>query len=190
MTLNGLARFAAAAMLLGLAACAGKSADNKPWQEFRMPGSDFILSVPGAPQTGKDATAKDGTVERSYHVELGTAAYMIGYTTYAGDAKKPMPLDGWLDDLRKAFASKMNAKMRAERRFSLGDTRAMEFVFDIPLTDGDGPYTMRGRFYVRHVGSGKNMKDVLYQTFVVDSPGHEMDASVTRFLDSFHFVSG
>jgi hypothetical protein len=190
MRINGLARLWAVAALLALAACAAKSADTKAWQEFRVPDTDFAVSVPGAPHTDKDVTAKDGNVERSYHVELGTAAYMIGYTTYAGDAKKPMPLDGWLDDLRKAFASKMKAKLRTEGRVSLGDSRAMEFVFDIPRSDGDGPYTMRGRFYVRHVGSGKNMKDVLYQTFVVDNPGHEMDASVTRFIDSFHFVGG
>jgi hypothetical protein len=190
MRINGLARLGTAAALLGLAACAGKAADNKAWQDFHMPGADFAVSVPGAPQADKDVTAKDGNVERSSHVELGTAAYMIGYTTYAGDAKKPMPLDGWLDDLRKAFASKMKAKLRTERRLSLGDTRAMEFVFEVPRSDGDGPYTMRGRFYVRHVGSGKDMKDVLYQTFVVDNPGHEMDASVTRFIESFHFVGG
>lgn len=189
MRLTGLTRLAAAALLLGLAACAGKVAADSRWQEFRVPGSDFVLSIPAAAQSDKDVT-KDGNVERSYHIELGTAAYAIGYTTYAGDAKKPLPLDGWLDELHKAFITKMKGKPRAERRFTLGDTHGMEFVLDIPRSDGDGPYVMKGRFYVRHIGSGKAMKDVLYQTFVVDVPGREVDASVTRFLDSFHFVGG
>ena len=190
MRLVGLTRLAAAALLLGLAACAGKVAADSKWQEFRVPGGDFALSIPAAAHTDKDITAKDGNVERSYHIELDTAAYAVGYTTYAGDAKKPLPLDGWLDDLRKAFVTKMKGKLRAERRFTLGDTHGMELLLDIPRSDGDGPYVMKGRFYVRHIGSGKAMKDVLYQTFVVDIPGREVDASVTRFLDSFHFVGG
>jgi hypothetical protein len=189
MGIRKWARVWAVATLFGLAACAGRGdSRNASWQEFRVPGAGVAVAVPGAVETQKDVTAKDGTISRSYHVELGTASYAISYATYTPNPK--LSLDGWLDTMRKEFPAKMNGKLRGERRFSLGDARGMEFLLDVPRSEGDGPYTMRGRFYVRHVGSGKAMRDVLYQTLIVDNPGHDTDASATRFLDSCHFVEG
>jgi hypothetical protein len=181
----------AAALLLGLAACAPATTTSasKAWPEFRAPGADFTVLLPEAPVTGKDSTAKDGTVSRSYHVDRGAIVYFVAYTT-SMPPKKPAPLDGWLDNIRNELVAKMKGKLHDERRLAMGDARGMELALDIPKDDEEGTYTIRGRYYVRHVGSGKDRKDVLYQTFVIGEPGHDSDATVTRFLDSFRFVAG
>jgi hypothetical protein len=59
-----------------------------------------------------------------------------------------------------------------------------------PQNGSNETYTVKGRIYVKHAGSAKSMKDVLYQTLVVSYPGGETTAAVMRFLDSFHFVPG
>jgi hypothetical protein len=192
MRIIGLARVAVAAMLLGLAACAGTTeTTSKSWPEFRMPGADFAVSLPATPQVSEDVTAKDGSISRAYHVEEGALSYTVAYASSTPKAQKGVTLDGWLDATRDALVSKMGGKLRVERRFSLGDSRGMEFLLDVPPQNGSKEaYTVKGRIYVKHAGSGKNIRDVLYQTLVVSNPGGEKTAAVTRFLDSFHFVAG
>jgi hypothetical protein len=192
MRIIGLPRLAAAAMLLGAVACAGTTATtSKSWSEFRMPGADFAVSLPDTPQVSEDVTAKDGSVSRAYHVEEGALTYMVAYASSPPKAQKGVPLDGWLDATRDALVTKMGGKLRDERRFSLGDSRGMEFLLDVPPQNGSNEtYTVKGRIYVKHAGSAKSMKDVLYQTLVVSYPGGETTAAVMRFLDSFHFVPG
>jgi hypothetical protein len=189
MTIGGSARlWAAAAMLLGLAACSPSTAttEQSSWQEFRVPGADFAVSLPETPQPGRDVTAKDGSVSRAYAIDAGTLAYMVGYST---SPAKDVPVDRWLDAMRDTLPTRMGGTLRDERRFSLGDSRGMEYVVDVPRQGGAAAYTITGRVYVRHVGSGKGATDVLYQTLVTGHPGGDA-ASVTRFLDSFHFVGG
>jgi hypothetical protein len=179
----------AAALLLALAACAPATTTSKAWPEFRVPGADFAVLLPEAPVPGKDSTAKDGTVSRTYHVDNGTVVYFVAYATSL-PPKKPAPLDGWLDNIRHDLVVAMKGKLRDERRLAIGDARGMELALDVPkIADADA-YTIRGRYYVRHVGSGKDRKDILYQTFIVGEPGHDADAAVGRFLDSFRFVAG
>jgi hypothetical protein len=81
----------------------------------------------------------------------------------------------------------MDAKPRDERRFDLGDARGMDVVLDVPESDDGAPYTIRGRFYVRHAGTGET-RDMLYETLVASDPGRETDAAIGRFLDSFRFI--
>jgi hypothetical protein len=191
MRITGLARLAAATMLLSLAACAGATtASNKQWPEFRMPGADFAVSMPEQPQPSKNVTAKDGSVSRTFHVDEGTIVYMVSYSASASKSKKPLPLDAWLDSVRNEIVTKMNGTLRAEHRLALGDVRGIELLVDVPRVGDKDAYVIKGRFYVRHVGAGKELKDILYQTIVVGDPGGEADASVARFLDSFHFVEG
>ena len=180
----------AALALLGVAACAPATTASKTWPEFRMPGADFAVSLPGKPELSRDTTAKDGSVTRSYHVDEGTIVYTVAYTASTPKSKKLAPLDGWLDKIRDELVVKMGAKLRDERRLSVGDSRGMELVLDIPKTSEKDGYTIRGRFYVKHAGTGKDLKDMLYQTMIVSDPGHEAEASVAKFLDSFHFVQG
>lgn len=155
-----------------------------------MPGADFAVSLPGTPQVSEDVTAKDGSVSRAYHVEEGALSYLVAYASSTPKAGG-VPLDGWLDATRDALVSKMGGRLRDERRLSLGDSRGMEFVLDVPPQNGSKEaHTVKGRIYVKQAGSGKDMRDVLYQTLVVSNPGGEKTAAVTRFLDSFHFVAG
>jgi hypothetical protein len=181
--------WAAAALLLGLAACSGTSAtiNKSSWQEFRMPGGDFAVAMPETPKPAKDFTAKDGSISRVYAIEAGDFAYTVGYST---SAPKDVPLDRSLDAMRDTLPTRLGGKLRDERRFSIGDSRGMEYVIDVPQQGSAEAYTIRGRVYVRHVGSGKAKTDVLYQTLVTGNPGRDAAASVTRFLDSFHFVGG
>jgi hypothetical protein len=183
-------RWASAAAALLLAACApATTSANKAWPEFRVPGADFAVLLPEMPVASKDDAAKDGSVSRTYHVDNGTIVYFVAYAVTPA-TKKPAPLDGWLDNIRHELVDKMKGKLRDERRLAMGDARGMELALDIPKDDAPGTYALRGRYYVKHAGSGKERKDILYQTFVIGEPGHEADATVVRFLDSFHFVAG
>ena len=181
-------RLAAAAWLLGLAACADGSssattaaATGDSWRDFRVPGGDFAVSLPAAPKPGRDTTAKDGSVNKSYYVEEGRCVYMVGYSSSPATGAS---LDGWLDTTRNALPARLGGKLRGERRFALGDSHAVEFVLDVPRTGTTDGYTIKGRIYVRHAGGGK---DMLYQTLVTGKPGIDKAADTTRFLDSFRF---
>ena len=179
----------AALALLGLAACAPATSTATSWPEFRVPGADFAVSMPAKPEAGRNTTAKDGSVSRMYYVDEGTIVYSVAYN--ASQTKTATALDGWLDNMRNELVTKMGGKLRNERRFSLGDSRAMELVLDVPKSGEKGTYTMRGRYYVKQTGTGKELKDVLYQTLVViGDPRREADLSVAKFLDSFRFVGG
>jgi hypothetical protein len=193
----------AAAVLLGVAACVPAEAPVRvaavgpvapvvpaevPWPEFRVPGADFAVSLPKIPMLAKDTPAEDGYVSRTYQASRDKLVYLIAYTSSAPTVEEAVPLDGWLDSVRDGVAARMDAKPRDERRFTLGDARGMDVVLDVPESDDGAPYTIRGRFYVRHAGTGEHATDMLYQTLVAADPGRETDAAVARFLDSFRFV--
>lgn len=189
MKITGSARLWAAALLLGLAACSSTTAtsDNASWPEFRMPGGDFAVAMPETPKSAKDFTAKNGSVSRVYALEAGAIVYTIGYSS---SPPKDVPFDRSLDTVRDTLPVRLGGKLHDERRFSLGDSRGMEYVLDVPQQGSAEAYTVTGRVYVRHIGSGKAQMDVLYQTLVTGNPGGDDAASVTRFLDSFRFVDG
>src|SRR5690348_16269766 len=131
MRINALARFAGLS-LLALAACGGTSAGaNNGWSEFRTPGADFVMSVPSKPEVYKDLIEKDGGVWRVYTVDQGDVAYTIDYYMSATGRKAISP-DARLYALRDGIAHAMKGKLRAERRFSLGENRATEVVIDVP----------------------------------------------------------
>ena len=189
----------AAALLLGVAACAPAEpparvaavapvvAAEAPWPEFRVPGADFAVSLPKIPVLAKDTATGDGDVSRTYQASRDKLVYLIAYTSSAPTVEEAVPLDGWLDSVRDGIVARMDAKPRDERRFTLGDARGMDVVLDVPESDDGAPYTIRGRFYVRHAGTGEHA-DMLYQTLVAGDTGRETDAAVARFLDSFRFI--
>lgn len=185
MRKESLARLAGLMLLLGLAACAGRE-----WPEFRMPGGDFAVSAPAKPELAKDVTEKDGGIWRIYHVDQGRVAYSIDYSVSAPVKKaaaKSASLDARLDVVRDAVVRAMKAKVRDERRFSLGETRATELILDVPESKDEEAYTIKARFYIRHDQTGR---DVWYKTMVVGPAGYDANPNVARFLDSFHFVTG
>jgi len=207
MRLGGWARVAA--LLLGVTACAPTEPAapttavatvasavpvapvvpaETPWPEFHVPGADFAVSLPKVPVLAKDTAADDGSVSRTYQASRDKLVYLIAYTASAPTVEEAMPLDGWLDSIRDGIAARMDAKARDERRFTLGDARGMDVVLDVPESDDGAPYTIRGRFYVRHAGTAEPARDMLYQTLVASDPGRETDAAIVRFLDSFRFV--
>jgi hypothetical protein len=203
MRLGGWAR--AAVLLLGVAACtraepaaptvvaaaapvAPVVPAEAPWPEFRVPGADFAVSLPKTPVLAKDTAADDGSVSRTYEASRDKLVYLIAYTYSAPTVEEAVPLDGWLDSVRDGIAARMDAKPRDERRFTLGEARGMEVVLDVPESDDGAPYTIRGRFYVRHAATGEPAQDMLYQTLVASDPGRETDTAVVRFLDSFRFI--
>jgi|SRR5690348_3409955 len=207
MRLGGWARVAA--LLLGVAGCAptGPAAPTTvaaaaapivpaapavppeaPWPEFLAPGADFAVSLPKMPVLVKETAADDGSTSRTYQATRDKLVYLIAYTSSAPTTEDAMPLDGWLDTVRDGIAARMDAKPRDEQRFTLGDAHGMDVVLDVPESDDGAPYTIRGRFYVRHGGTGEPARDMLYQILVASDPGRETDAAVVRFLDSFRFI--
>jgi hypothetical protein len=180
-----------ALLLLGLAACAPAERAVPAvtaWQEFRLPGADFAISLPKTPVLVKDTAAADGNVSRTYQASRDKLVYVIAYTASAPTQAEAAPLDQWLDTVRDGIVARIDAKPRGERRFTLGNARGMDVVLDVPETDDGDAYTIRGRFYVRHAGEGEPAEDMLYQTLVAGDAGRETDAAVARFLDSFRFI--
>jgi hypothetical protein len=198
MRIGGGAR--AAVLLLGVAACAPAEPAAPPalvvpavpadaaWPEFRAPGADFTVSLPKTPVLAKDVAATDGNVSRTYQATRDKLVYLVAYASSAPRSAEEAPLDGWLDGVRDGIVARMDAKPRDERRFTLGDARGMDIVLDVPESDDGDAYTIRGRFYVRHAGTGERARDMLYQTLVAGDAGRETEAPVARFLDSFRFV--
>src|SRR6185437_3259133 len=186
MRITALARFAGLS-LLALAACGGTgTGGNNVWSEFRTPGADFVMSVPSEPDVYKDIIEKDGGVWRVYTVDQGDVVYMIDYYM-SGAGRKATSPQARLDVLRDGVAQAMRGKVRAERRFSLGENRATEVVIDVPEAKNEDAYMIRARFYVRRDQSGR---DISYKTWVVGPPGYDANPNAARFLDSFHFVAG
>jgi hypothetical protein len=186
MRISVLARFAGLC-LLGLAACGGNSAGgNDGWSEFRTPGADFVMSVPGKPEVYKDVMEKDGGVWRVYTIDQGDVAYSIDYYI-SGAGRKATSPDARLDALRDGIARAMNGKLRNERRFTLADTQATELVIDVPKIKDKDAYIIKARFYVRRDLAGH---DISYKIWVVGPPGYDTDPNPARFLDSFRFVTG
>ena len=186
--MNG-ARLGAVTLALGLAACAGLGGE-KPWQEFRMFGADFAVSMPGQPEVNEDITEKDGNVRRNYGIDGGAMTYTVAYRTETVHAHKAMSLEHLLDSASKELASRMKGTLHDEHRFAFDDTQGLEFALDVPASDKKPAHTVNGRIYVKHTGTGRHMKDVLYETLVTGNSGRADAASVTRFLDSFHFIEG
>lgn len=183
------ARLGAAALALGLAACAGLGGE-KPWQEFRMFGADFAVSMPDQPQVNEDITEKDGNVRRDYGIDAGAITYTVAYRTETVHPHRAMSLDRLLDSASKDLASRMNGTLHDTHRFAFDDTEGLDFALDVPATDKKPAHTINGRIYVKHTGAGRHMKEVLYETLVSGDAGRADAASVRRFLDSFHFIQG
>jgi hypothetical protein len=189
MAMMGGARLGVVALALGLAACAGMGGE-KPWQEFRMFGADFAVSMPGQPEVNEDITEKDGNVRRNYGIEAGAMTYTVAYRTETVHAHRAVPLDRLLDSASKELAARMKGTLHDERRFALDDTEGLEFALDVPASEKKPAHTIDGRIYVKHSGAGRHMKDVLYETLVSGDSGRVDAASATRFLNSFHFIQG
>ena len=183
------ARLGAVALALGLAACAGLGGEETG-QDFRMFGADFAVSLPGQPEVNEDITEKDGNVRRNYGIDAGAMTYTVAYRTETVHAHQAMPPDRLLDSASKELAAQMKGTLHDERRFAFGDTEGLAFALDVPASDRKPAHTISGRIYVKHSGAGRHMKDVLYETLVTGKAGRVDAASVTRFLDSFHFIQG
>lgn len=174
-----------AGLLLGFTSCAG---NKTAWQDFRMPDADFAVSMPGQPKLSKDATEKDGTISRGYMVDQGRVAYAVYYSVFPpSKTKKPPSPDQLLDSVRDELVPSMKSKLRGERRFALGETRATELILDVPESKAEEASVIKVRIYVRR---DQTRRAVLYQSLVVGPAGYDANPSVARFLDSFHFVTG
>jgi hypothetical protein len=146
--------------------------------------------MPGQPEVNEDITEKDGNVRRNYGIEAGATTYTVAYRTETVHAHRAMSLDHLLDSASKELAARMKGTLHDEHRFAFDDTQSLEFALDIPAGDHEPAHTVSGRIYVKHAGAGRHMKEVLYETLVSGKAGRADAASVTRFLDSFHFVQG
>ncbi len=175
-----------AGLLIGVAGCGGNKA---AWQDFRMPNADFAVTMPGQPTLSQDETEKDGTVSRQYLLDQGTVVYSVHYTVFPATKKgmKVAVLDAMLDGGRDELVRSMKATLRNERRFAIGESRATELLFDLPEAKGEPAHMLKMRLYVRR---DQAHRVLLYQTFAIGPQGYDASADVTRFLDSFHFVTG
>src|SRR5216684_2888761 len=164
-----------AGLLLGLTSCAGTKA---AWHDFRMPNADFSVSMPGEPKLSKDTTDKDGTISRAYMVDQGRVAYGIYYSVFPpSNSKKPPSPDQLLDRVRDELVPSMKAKLRSERRFALGQSRATELILDVPESKEEEATVIKARFYVRR---DQTRRAVLYQNLVVGPAGYDANPNVAR----------
>src|SRR5579859_5281273 len=101
------------------------------WQEFRMPGTDFVVSTPGAPKVTEDGVDRDGVRAKTAQLKLGEIEYSVTHTVYPrGYVSRGTAVVDLLNHARDGLAQDVSGRATGERRFSIGDTQASEFVIN------------------------------------------------------------
>jgi hypothetical protein len=157
-----------------------------PWQEFRMPGTDFVVSTPGTPKITEDGVDRDGVRARTAQLKLGEVEYSVTHTLYPrGYVSRGTAVIDLLNRARDSLAREVSGRVTGERRFSLGDTQASEFVINVPPSAAEPTsQTAKVRLYVR-VSGATVMVD---QCVALGPRGSEAQPDSQRFLESIRFA--
>ena len=179
-----VATFFAMVVCLGLAPPA--AAATEPWQDFHLPGTDFVVSTPGKPKVTEDGVDRDGVVAKTAQLKLGDVQYSVTHTVYPhGYVSRGTAVIDLLNSARDSLAASVSGHVGGEHRFTAGDSHASEFTINVPPTPGDPkPQTAKVRLYVRVVGATVTAD----QCVALGPRGSEADTEAQRFLDSIRFA--
>ncbi len=156
------------------------------WQDFRMPGTDFVISTPGTPKITENGVDRDGVRAETAQLKLGDTEYSVTHTVYPrGYVSRGTAVIDLLNHARDGLAREVSGRVTGERRFSVGDTQASEFVINIPPSAADPKsQTAKVRVYVRVSGPTVTVD----QCVALSPRGSETQPDAQRFLDSIRFA--
>jgi hypothetical protein len=169
---------------LGLPAVAG----TESWQDFTLPGTDFVVSMPGKPKVMDDGVDREGVATKTAQLKLGAVEFSVTHTVYpSGYVSRGTAVIDLLNSARDSLAATVSGTLASERRFALGPTHGSEFVIAVPPTPGD-PQVQSAtvRLYVRVVGATV----ILDQCVATGPRGSDADRQAQRFLESARFAQG
>ena len=171
---------------LGLALPATAAAQS--WQEFKLPGTDFVVSTPGTPRVTEDGVDPDGVRAKTAQLKLGEVQYSVTHTVYPrGYVARGTAVIDLLNAARNRLAAAVAGRVADERRFTLGDAHASEFVINVPPGAADPkPQSAKVRLYLRVLGATV----ILDQCVALGPRGSETGREAQRFLDSIRFTQG
>ena len=157
-------------------------------QEFQMPGTDFVVSAPGTPKVTEDGVDRDGVTAKTAQLKLGEVQYSVTHTVYPrGYVSRGTAVLDLLNHARNGLAAVVSGRVAEERRFSVGDTQASEFVINVPPSATDRkPQSAKVRVYVRVEGASV----IVDQCVALGPAGWDRDPDARRFLESIHFGRG
>ena len=169
-------------LLLSGALAQAQSQAQARWTYFGIPGSDFIVTMPGNPKPMSDKTDAKGVAAKVYLSELGEIGLAADYAFFPrGAIPDTVTAEQFIEHgLRNGVAKDL--KILSERKFKFANAAAAEFVAE---KSGAKPAILKVRMYARR-DDGGNLR--VYQCTVGGPPGSENNADSLRFLDSFKFV--
>jgi len=177
---------AAFGLLVSIGLCVPAVATSGGWQEFRLPGTDFVVSTPGTPKVTEDGVDRDGVRAKTAQLKLGDTEYSITHTVYPrGYVSRGTAVIDLLNRARDSLARDVSGRVTGEHRFAMGDTQASEFVINVPPSSIDPkPQTAKVRIYVRVTGPTVTVD----QCVALGPRGSEARPEAQRFLDSIRFA--
>jgi hypothetical protein len=174
------------ALLVSLGITLPAVAATEAWQDFKMPGTDFVVSTPGKPKVTQDGVDRDGVAAKTAQLKQGEVDYSITHTVYPGGyVSRGTAVIDLLNSARDSLAASVAGRVANERRFTIGDAHASEFVINVPQSAADPkPQAAKVRLYVRVVGPTV----IVDQCVALGPRGSEADPWARRFLDSIRFA--
>ena len=145
------------------------------WVEHRPPGAGYRVEFPAAPKVSKEDIANPaGKVVMTFaeYEKSGGFALVAMHTVYPSSPPDPQI---FLDAARDSAVRHANAKLREEKKLTVGGKPARRLVVEMPDT-------LVGVALV--VLDGNH----IYNTMAVVPPGEVNSADVERFLKSFALV--
>jgi hypothetical protein len=160
---------------LGLAVPAPAPADEA-WQEVRMAGAGFAVSMPPGELKTFDRPPEDDSDEGTHltYMTAGETTYFCAYIQFKPGTLGPLNAYFLLEGTHFT-AEEPGDKLRSERRFEFDGHEAREAIVDT----GDGD-TNTLRAYVVGVR--------LLATMVLGPKGSDASAATKRFQESFHLL--
>jgi hypothetical protein len=179
------------AALLGLVVCIrlvapADAATGDAWQQFKLPGTDFVVSTPGTPKLTEDGVDPDGVSAKTAQLQLGEVEYSVTHTVYPrGYVARGTAVIELLDRARNGLAAAVSGRVADERRFTVGDAQASEFAISVPPSaDEPKSQSAKVRLYVRVEGAAV----VVDQCVALGPSSWDRNPDARRFLDSIRFA--
>lgn len=174
------------AILVCLGAASPVLAATEAWEDYHLPGTDFVVSTPGKPKVTEDGVDRDGVTAKTAQLKLGDAEYSVTHTVYPrGYVSRGTAVIDLLNHARDGLASSVEGRVSGERRFTVGDTQASEFTINVPPSASDPkPQTAKVRLYVRISGASVTVD----QCVALGPRGSEIQPDAERFLNSIRFA--
>jgi hypothetical protein len=163
-------------LLIGLAAAPAAAPAEDAWQDVRIAGAGFAVSMPPGELKTIDRPPTDDTEEGTHlaYVSAGETLYFAACIQFKPGSVGPLN-EFFLLEGTHLTAEEPGDKLRSERHFEVDGHKAREAIVD---TGGGDTNTLRA--YV--VG------DRLLATMVLGPKGSDASAATKRFHESFHLL--